>query len=37
LAFGHVEDPGPATHIVAAFRRGLGAAGYDDGKNVVIE
>src|SRR5262249_55924037 len=31
------QSPGPATHLVAAFRQGLAEAGFLEGQNVAIE
>ena len=31
------QSPGPATHLVAAFRQGLAEAGFVEGQNVAIE
>ena len=31
------RSPGNSTDIIAAFRRGLGEAGFVDGQNVIIE
>ncbi len=37
VGFLYAGSPGPSTHLVAAFRRGLEEAGYVEGQNVAIE
>ena len=37
IGFLNTASPEPFAHLVAAFRRGLGEAGYVDGQNVAIE
>jgi ABC-type uncharacterized transport system substrate-binding protein len=37
IGFLHSGSPGPAAHLVAAFRKGLSETGYVEGQNVAIE
>jgi putative ABC transport system substrate-binding protein len=37
VGFLHGGSPGERTHLIAAFRQGLGAAGYVEGQNVTVE
>src|SRR5262245_31979991 len=37
LGFLHGGSPGERAHVIAAFRQGLGAAGYVEGQNLLIE
>ena len=37
VGFLHGGSPGERAHVIAAFRQGLGAAGYVEGQNVTIE
>src|SRR5262245_12680313 len=37
IGFLHGGSPGERAHVIAAFRQGLGAAGYVEGQNLLIE
>jgi putative ABC transport system substrate-binding protein len=37
IGFLHVVSPAPMAHFLAAFRKGLGEAGYIEGQNVTVE
>src|SRR6059036_819957 len=37
IGFLNTQSPGPFAHLVAGFRKGLGEAGYVEGRNVSIE
>jgi len=37
LGFLHGGSSGERAHVIAAFRQGLGAAGYVEGQNLLIE
>src|SRR5262249_38980785 len=37
IGFLHYGSPETYTHIVSAFRQGLGASGFSEGQNVIIE
>jgi putative tryptophan/tyrosine transport system substrate-binding protein len=37
IGYMDTASAGTTAHLVEAFRRGLGAAGYDEGRNVAIE